>query len=371
MGRGLMLDDVLWSRVQQLSPKDRELIELLAVSGLPLRLRDAYASARDPRVDPQMIARMRAEHLVRSTGPRLTDEVDLFHDRIRESVMGRLHTAVQRSYHGVLATTLETAGDVDSETVGAHFEGAGNADRAGVHYATAADVAARALAFERAARLYRKSIDLRPALGVTAAPLRIELGHALANAGRGADAAVQYKRAGDALPARRTELLRMAATQLCITGHIDEGREIFRGTMRTLGLRMPSTAVGNVTSLLARRLVCASADFARPRIHRATLIAISRASTRCGPSAPRSRPSTSSVSRRCNRRRCCSHCGPPSRVALRCVSRGKRCSSERVGGARGRAAELLANARSLAAHIGDTHAEGWSSRDGVDSVPPI
>jgi serine/threonine protein kinase len=49
MGRGLMLDDVLWSRVQQLSPKDRELIELLAVSGLPLRACGTRTSARDPR----------------------------------------------------------------------------------------------------------------------------------------------------------------------------------------------------------------------------------------------------------------------------------------------------------------------------------
>ena len=63
-----MLDDVLWSRVQQLSPKDRELIELLAVSGQPLRVRDAYASARDPHVDPQMIARMRAEHSCAAPG---------------------------------------------------------------------------------------------------------------------------------------------------------------------------------------------------------------------------------------------------------------------------------------------------------------
>ena len=359
MGRGLMLDDVLWSRVQQLSPKDRELIELLAVSGQPLRVRDAYASARDPQVDPQMIARMRAEHLVRSTGPRLSDEVDLFHDRIRESVIGRLHTAVQRSYHGVLAATLESAGDVDSETVGAHFEGAGNTDRAGVHYATAADVAARALAFERAARLYRKSIDLRPALGVTAAPLRIELGHALANAGRGADAAVQYKRAGDALPAQRTELLRMAATQLCITGHIDEGREIFRGTMRTLGLRMPSTAVGNVTSLLARRLrlrirgLRPSAnpprDFDRDLARLDTLWSVSTALSAVDVVGVASMQSQALL--------LALRAAEPRRLAL-CLAWEAVLVGTGGWSAAERAAELLANARSLAAHIGDTHAEG-------------
>ena len=358
-GQQLVLDEVLWSRVQELSPKDRELIELLAVSGQPLRLRDAYASARDPRVDPHMITRMRAEHLVRSTGPRLTDEVDLFHDRIRESVVHRLQDTVRRSYHGVLATTLERAGDVDSETVGAHFEGAGNPESAGAHYATAAGNAARALAFERAARLYRRSIDLRPALGDAAAPMRIELGHALANAGRGADAAVEYKKAGEALHDRRTELLRLAATQLCITGHIDDGREIFADTMRTLGMRMPSTALENVASLLVRRFrlrvrglqpsTDEPRDVQRDLARLDTLWAVSTALSAVDVVGVASMQSQALL--------LALRAAEPRRLAL-CLAWEAVLVGTGGWSAAPRAAELLQNARALAERIGDTHAEG-------------
>jgi len=362
--QGLVLDDVLWSRVQRLAPKDRELIELLAVSGQPLRLRDAYASAHDPRVDLHMIARMRAEHLVRSTGPRLSDEVDLFHDRIRESVFGRLDGAERRGYHSSLATTLEKAGDVDPETVGAHFEGAGNDERAGVHYATAAGNAARALAFERAARLYRRSIDLRPQLGAAAAPLRVELGHALANAGRGAEAGAEYRLAGDAIPDRRTELLRMAATQLSITGHIDEGREIFRGIMRSLGMRMPSTAVGNFSSLLARRLRLRlrglepattpprdlHADLERLDTLWSVTTALSAVDV-VGVASMQSQALLLAL-----------RAAEPRRLAL-CLAWEAVLVGTGGWGAAERAAELLASARALADRIGDAHANGMVRLD--------
>lgn len=359
--RTLVLDDVLWSRVQRLPTKDRELLELLAVSGRPLQLRHAFTSVSDRRVDQNLLARMRAEHMVRSTGVTLGDELDLFHDRIRESIAARLEPHRLRGYHATLASTLESAGDVDPETVGSHFEGAGDLERAGGLYATAATDAMKALAFERAAKLYRASIDLRPGLGDAATPLRIELGHALANAGRGADAASAYREAAVAMPSERTELLRMAATQLSITGRIDEGRAIFRDVMRAVGLRMSSTAVETVAALLARRAWLRirglrparrqDSNLARDLVRVDTIWSVSTALSAVdvvGVAAMQSQALLLAL-----------RAGEPRRLAL-CLAWEAVLTGTGGVPAAARAAELLASATTLAHQIGDPHAEAMA-----------
>jgi tetratricopeptide (TPR) repeat protein len=245
------LDDVLWGRVADLPTEDRELIELLSISARPLRLRHARDAASPGAFGPQLIARLRAQQLVRSTGPSLNDELEVYHDRVRESVAARMPADARVQCHGRLARTLA----VDAETIAVHFERAGDRDHAGAYYARAAGVASQALAFDRAAKLYRASIDLRPALGDAAAPLRIQLGHALANAGRSGEAGESFLAAARAVPDDdgRTDLLRLAATQLCIAGRVDEGRTIFREAMRRAGLSLPNAGLGILPALLLRR----------------------------------------------------------------------------------------------------------------------
>ncbi len=250
------LDDVLRHRVSRLPAEDRDLIDILSVSARPLRLRHARDAVGVGTFSPQLIARLRAQNLLRSTGPSLDDELELYHDRVRESVFARMPAEAQQHCHARLAQTLAPDQRVDAETIAVHFERAGNAERAGEFYARAADGAARALAFERAVKLYRLAIDLRPSLDATAtAPLRVKLGHALANAGQSGESGDAFLRAaadiGD--PTKQTDLLRLAATQLCISGRVDEGRAIFRDAMRRAGLALPNAGMGILPSLLLRR----------------------------------------------------------------------------------------------------------------------
>ena len=75
---------------------------------------------------------------------------------------------------------------------------------------------------------------------------RPELGDALANSGRGAEAASAYLQAAERTTAAETlDLKRLASSQLLISGHVDEGLALLRTILVPLGLRVPATpAVG-------------------------------------------------------------------------------------------------------------------------------
>ena len=71
------------------------------------------------------LALLRSQHLVRGTGLGSLDEVETYHDRIRETVVNMLTDERRRELHGCLARELEEAGGADPETLAVHFEGAG------------------------------------------------------------------------------------------------------------------------------------------------------------------------------------------------------------------------------------------------------
>ena len=138
--------------------------------------------------------------------------------------------------------------------------------RASEYAAEAAARAAEALAFERAARLYRFAIELMQARiaahtdterSVERGSLRLlyeRLGDALANAGRGAEAAHAYLQATTRAPASEVlDLQRRAATQLLWAGHFSEGIAALGEVLRVVELRLPATPSEALTSLLWRR----------------------------------------------------------------------------------------------------------------------
>lgn len=159
--RAADLDTVLWERVQGLPEATRRLVEVVAVAGRPVRLHDAQAAAHLPALPPETMTALRTGRYVRTM--RLDarhDEVEMFHDRIRESVVAHLPPDVLRHHHKGLAVALELAGQADPETLAAHLEGAGDTARAGHFYARAAEDAARVLAFGRAEALFARAAAL-------------------------------------------------------------------------------------------------------------------------------------------------------------------------------------------------------------------
>ncbi|MGO9462777.1 MAG: serine/threonine-protein kinase PknK [Isosphaeraceae bacterium] len=251
----LTLDAVLWGRICRLAEPARRMLEAVAVSGGPLRQADAGRCARLEGGDERSaLLALRSARLIKSTGPAKADEVETYHDRVREAVVARLSPEVLRDHHRHIALTLEAAGAIDPESLGVHFQGGGEPEKAAAYFALAAARASDALAFDRAATLYRLTLEIRPADESERRALRRRLGDALANSGRGAEAASVYQEAAaGATVADAFELRRLAAAQLLVSGHVEEGLAALREVLAAVGMALPATPASALGSLLIHR----------------------------------------------------------------------------------------------------------------------
>jgi tetratricopeptide (TPR) repeat protein len=246
----LDLDEVLWQRVEELPERARLLLECVAVAGQPIRLRYALEAVHLPQ-EMSAVQILRAAHLTRNTGPGTADEIEMYHERIRETTIAHMPADLVRERHRRLALTLEAGGSTDFARIAVHFRGAGRADRAASFFLRAGDQARETLAFERAVDHYREVLQLEPLEGEPRRGVLVKLGDALANAGRGAEAARAYlEAAAGAPPAESRELTGRAGFQFCISGHLDDGRAAFRRVLADIGMRLPETPIATLAALL-------------------------------------------------------------------------------------------------------------------------
>lgn len=249
---GISLTTMLEERIRQLPQGSRGLLNVLAVARRPVN-EEVALSAADLRGDPlQLLTTLRAAQFVRSGGTGYG--VELYHDRIGETLASLLDDDERRQIHRRLAQAIEARGLDDPESLYEDYLGAGEKDRAVLHAQTAAHKAAGTLAFDRAALYFRRAIDLKPD-APNVVELKIGLGDALANAGRPAEAATEFLEAAKATSARRAlELRQRAGAQLLMGGHIEEGLAVFRVVLEAVGLKLAKGPKRALLSLAMRRL---------------------------------------------------------------------------------------------------------------------
>jgi len=251
----LDLDEVLWARIQRQPEEARRLLGTVAVSGRPIRQALAFQATELGAGGRVALASLRSARLIRCAGLTQQDEIEIYHDRIRETVVAHLTPDQLQWHHQRLAVLLAFSEQPDPEVLAEHYRGAGDIRRACEFYARGADQAAAALAFDHAARLYRIALEIHHhEADIQARVLWKRLGDALANAGRGAEAAQAYLKAAETATAAETlELKRLASTQLLISGQVDEGLTLLRTLLGPLGLSMPDTPRQALISLLWHR----------------------------------------------------------------------------------------------------------------------
>jgi len=154
------LDEVLWSRIGRLPAAELQVLELIAVSGQPIRLRDVQSASELEHIPQQVLTSLRMHRLVRSDGLQVASQVQTYHDRIRETVLSHLEPARRRGHHVKLAECLEAGGESTPDTLAMHFEMGDVPEKASGYYELAATGAAQALAFGRAEEFFRKASKL-------------------------------------------------------------------------------------------------------------------------------------------------------------------------------------------------------------------
>ena len=248
------LGDVFREKMRRLPEVARKLLETVAVAGHPIPIIPAWKAADVTLPDQSMLSLLIVRHLVRSQTDvgAAHEEIELYHERLRDTVLEGLSSPQIQIRRERLARALEAAGGVDPEVLATHFEAAGKLLEAGRYALQAANQSASALAFDRAARLYRWALTLAPSSEDS--EILARLGNALANAGRGGEAADAYLAAARGMSdARALELRRKAAEQLLISGHVDRGMEVIRLVMAPLGMKIQQSREAAILSFLAGR----------------------------------------------------------------------------------------------------------------------
>ena len=250
------LDELLDARLVDVDPPTRRLLEIVAIAGSPTpRAVAEQAAELDDEAQRRALPMLRAEHFLRSVRQGERHLVVCYHDRVRQAVVGGLAPEVRAERHRKLAFSLEAHGGADVEQLLVHFNAAGEVEKAADYAIVAAGKAAAALAFDRAASLYRSALSLRDAHDEPSRQLRIALANALANAGRGEESAREFMLAAEgANVAQRLDAQRRAAEQLMRSGHIDAGIDVSRRVLDAVGMRWPETYRAALFSFIWRAI---------------------------------------------------------------------------------------------------------------------
>lgn len=250
----MALDSVIHSRISLLPEGARDLLEVVAVAGRPIVSTAANTAAGLNREDQGMLARLRADHLLRTRVRGGRDEVDTYHDRIREAILSALPPDRRRAHHLTIAQKLQADGARDPEVLTVHYREAGDAPRAAALALEAGDRAAEALAFENAAHFYGMALEL--SAGAVSPALLTKLADSLANAGRGPEAAPIYLRAAEAVADKHEaiELRRKAMECLLRAGHVDGGLQLIRDVVASVGMEFPETSKQAILGVILGRL---------------------------------------------------------------------------------------------------------------------
>src|SRR5581483_3914531 len=252
------LADVVSGRIATLPTSARDLLEIVAVAGAPLERDVALDAAGLGRRGRPFAYELQHGRLLRAIRVRDETAVEVYHDRIREAVVAALVGDRRRALHRRLADTLVATRAPDPYLLFTHYLGAGDAERAAHHAEEAADRAAGALAFGRAAELYRRARELSGATGSVRPDVTVKLAHALANAGRSAEAAIEYASAADASEtaadaAALFDLRRRSAEQFLRAGRIADGTSGMRAVLARSGIPLAASEGRALVDALALR----------------------------------------------------------------------------------------------------------------------
>jgi hypothetical protein len=237
-------------RVASLQENEREILEAVSISARPVGqpLLQAVIGTDDIATP---LRHVHAQKLISFAGGA-SSMVRGYHDKIREAVVAGMTRERRRDWHARLADTLEKTDTMDPMLLFQHYRGAGDLQKAARYADLAGDLAADALAFEKAARLYQAALELHPGDEENKRQLQIKLGNAQADAGLPLDASESYLAASRSFTGEQSmELRYKAALQALVGGNFKTSRELLGEVLPYYGLSLPANRPVAVAKMLA------------------------------------------------------------------------------------------------------------------------
>ena len=249
--RATTLAGLVEQRLKDSPVGTQRFLEVLAVCARPMPPELIYEAAGLAGDERPLVAMLRSGHLLRHSGS--ASRIEMYHERLRETLANQLSPDETRRIHGLLVRTLTARGVDDPEALFEHCRGAGDHEGASRQAVRAAIKAHAVLAFDRAAFFYRRALELTPG-----APAANEWNHGLAealtNAGRSPEAGDVYLEAATGVGGwQRVDLQRRAAEQFLIGGHIDRGMGVIGTVLRSLRMPLAPNPMRALASLAWRR----------------------------------------------------------------------------------------------------------------------
>tara|TARA_R110002096_G_scaffold215310_15_gene403195 strand:- start:15680 stop:19714 length:4035 start_codon:yes stop_codon:yes gene_type:complete len=251
--------EIFWQRFHRLKSPKNELMAVLAVAGQPVPRTVAFRAAGIVRGEKTLTElELMMDRFTKSHGSHQKDQIDVYHDKVRESILEHLGDDQKVEFHWSLATAFEKHVDLATQFVLAvHFERGRDLEKAGKYYEGAGDEAMDQFAFDAAFEHYEKSQRFRPKLdNASVSRLLRKQAEARSHSGQGLQAGLKYREAiSYAMGKDRDRFQHLATEQFLISGNLDEAIKGLQDLLEAAGLRkLPPwlAAVKTVTRRLFR-----------------------------------------------------------------------------------------------------------------------
>jgi hypothetical protein len=237
-GEKITLERAVGSRVAELAPEDRRLLEALNVSAGPAAP-DQLGVVSGAKDVTGGLRRLQGAALIRyASGP--APRVTAYHDRIREIIVRYLDAAEIKRWHVKWAAAIEASPHPDLDALCRHLQGAGDEVKSIIYTERAADQAMTGLAFDHAASLYHQVLRLLPHADTRQGEVYAKLGQSLADAGRARESARAFVKAAEHQnDEARVLLCWRAAEQALMGGDFEIGIPLLEKVLPHFGIRLP------------------------------------------------------------------------------------------------------------------------------------
>lgn len=261
------LDELVERKLQRLPEQAADLLQTVAVAGQAVSIAEAAEVCRGIDNAFSIITRMRSEKLVRLIGSHEMHQVDTYHDKVRETVLGRLGDERRRGLHQRFADVISgqaSGTDAESDDAEVHLERVFDLAH---HYFEASDplafeyqllaghTALEAYAMENALAHFRRAEQIAPGDIDRSTRCRFKIMYANAQAGceLHTEAIDNYRQALEMTGEKedRATCYFALGELYWIQSEYSEGLKCFRQSFAALGERLPRTTAGKLVATMA------------------------------------------------------------------------------------------------------------------------